>query len=137
LTAADFAFALPIYVDPEMPVLKRTPESYIQAITALNTQTLRIVWREPYAGAASLAEDDLAPLPMHLLQQSYLLDKQEYLQSSFWTSDEYVGSGPFRVKEWQKGISIILNANPYFVLGPPKLETIEVKFLQDGNKVVS
>jgi len=137
LTASDFAFALSTYVDPELPVLKRTPESYMQAVTALNLQTLRIVWREPYAQAASLAEDDLAPLPQHLIQQKYLLDKQDYLQSSFWTSEEYVGSGAFRVKEWQKGISIILTANPYFVLGPPRLETVEVKFLQDANTVVA
>jgi len=137
LTASDFAFALSTYVDPELPVLKRTPESYMQAVTALNLQTLRIVWREPYAQAASLAEDDLAPLPQHLIQQKYLLDKQDYLQSSFWTSEEYVGRGAFRGKEWQKGISIILTANPYFVLGPPRLETVEVKFLQDANTVVA
>jgi peptide/nickel transport system substrate-binding protein len=137
MTAPDFAFAASTYLDPDLPVLKRTPESYMQSVTVVNPQTVRILWREPYAGAASLAEDDLAPLPQHILQPIYLKGKEDYTQSSFFTSEEYVGSGAFKVKEWQKGISVILTANPYFVLGPPKLDTVEVKFLQDANTVVA
>ncbi len=137
LTAPDFVFAFGTYIDREIPVLKRIPETYMISVSAPDDLTIRILWGEPYAQAGSLAEVDLAPLPRHLLLDTYNRDKQAYLNSPYWTSDEYIGSGPFRVKEWQKGISVVLTANPHFVLGPPKLETVEVKYLADANTVVA
>jgi peptide/nickel transport system substrate-binding protein len=121
LTAPDVVFAASTYVDEQVPVLKRTPESFMRSVSAPDDRTIRILWREPYAQAGSLAEDDLAPLPRHLLEGGYQQDKATYVNSPFWTSEQYIGSGPFRVKEWQKGINIVLTANPNFVLGPPKL----------------
>ena len=138
LTAPDFVFAANNYMDQQIPVLKRSPESFMISVSAPDPLSVRILWREPYAQAGSLAEDDMAPLPRHLLQDQYYRgEKQDYLNSSFWTSQEYVGNGPFRVREWQKGISVVLTANPHFVLGPPKLETVEVKYLADANTTVA
>src|SRR5205807_6832666 len=116
LLAPDFLFGVSTYLDQQLPILKRTPESFVISVSATDDLTIRILWREPYAQAGSLAEHDFAPLPRHLLLDTYNRDKDTYLNSSFWTSEAYVGSGPFRVKEWQKGVSLVLSANPYFVL---------------------
>jgi peptide/nickel transport system substrate-binding protein len=75
---------------------------------------------------------DLAlPLPKHLLERSFTgqrADRASFAQASYWT-EEFVGTGPFRVKEWVRGSHIALSANPDYVLGRPKIDDIEVRFI--------
>src|SRR6185436_19326045 len=72
------------------------------------------------------------PLPKHLLESTYLENKAAIETLPYW-STEFVGLGPYRVQEWTPGSYLILQANDRFVLGRPKIDTIEVRFYPDPN----
>ena len=44
-----------------------------------------------------------------------------------------VGSGPFKVVEWQRGSEVVMEANPLFYAGEPKLHEVQIKTLPDEN----
>lgn len=61
-------------------------------------------------------------LPKHLLAQ------YPNINNVSWNSKP-VGIGPFRVIEWKRGEAVILEANPYYFRGTPKLKRIEFKLI--------
>ena len=48
-----------------------------------------------------------------------------------------VGSGPFKVVEWQRGSQVRMVANPDFYLGPPKLKEVIFKIMPDANTALT
>src|SRR5207245_5741060 len=50
---------------------------------------------------------------------------------------EYVGLGPYRLKEWAMGSYLLLSANDHYVLGRPKIDELEVRFILDANTVAA
>jgi peptide/nickel transport system substrate-binding protein len=42
------------------------------------------------------------------------------------------GFGPYRVKSDTPGVQVVLDANPHFVLGPPKIKNISIKIVADA-----
>src|SRR5207253_5782163 len=59
-----------------------------------------------------------------------------FLSLPYWR-EEYVGVGPFRLREWVPGSHLTLTANEQYVLGRPKLDEIEVRFITDFNTVIA
>src|SRR5581483_6154050 len=113
ITSSDFAFALRVFTDPGIPVRARTPESYMQRIEPLDDHTFAIDWSQPYPWANQLIIGPLEPLPQHLLAQLYEAgDPQAFLTSSYWSSGEYVGSGPYRLVQWDPGVDLVFDAAP-------------------------
>jgi peptide/nickel transport system substrate-binding protein len=137
LTAGDFAFAHQVYVDRDVPITTRLPENLMSSVVARDDRTLEINWRETYIYANALTKADLAPLPRHLLLDLYQGDKAAFSNSPYWTSEEFVGTGPYRVARWEKGVAIYGAANPHFVMGKPKIDQIELRPITDGNTVVA
>jgi peptide/nickel transport system substrate-binding protein len=76
------------------------------------------------------------PLPRHLLEETYLRDKTAFLALPFW-SQEFVGTGPFKLRQFNPGSSVLLDANAEYVGGRPKLDEIEVRFIIDPNTLVT
>ncbi len=137
LTAEDFAFAYSVYADEELPVIRRFPEVLMSGVVARDGRTIEILWREPFAGAGSLGKRELVPLPRHLIGDLYAQDKGAFMNSSFWTSEEYVGSGAFRVANWERGVAITFAANPYFVMGKSPIDVLRLIFVADANTVAA
>jgi peptide/nickel transport system substrate-binding protein len=48
-----------------------------------------------------------------------------------------VGSGPFRLREWVKTTYALVDAFPEYILGRPKIDQIEVKFILDPSVIVA
>jgi peptide/nickel transport system substrate-binding protein len=48
-----------------------------------------------------------------------------------------VGTGPFRVQEFVRGTHILLRAYDHYVLGRPKLDEVEIRFIPDQNAIVA
>lgn len=69
-------------------------------------------------------------LPEHLLAK-YNDDKGSFNSAPF--NSLPVGSGPFRVVQWQRGQEVRLQVNPNFYLGKPKLTEVVYKILPDEN----
>ena len=69
-------------------------------------------------------------LPEHLLAK-YNDDKGSINTAPY--NSLPIGSGPFKVVEWQRGTVMRMDANPNYFLGAPKLDEVELKTLPDEN----
>jgi peptide/nickel transport system substrate-binding protein len=135
LTAEDFVFAFQVYTDPDVPVYKRIPENLISAVHAPDPQTVVVTWKGPYVYANVLGYQQLDPLPRHILAGKYETSKDQFALGAEWTTD-YVGNGPFRVERWDPGSALVARAHGGWFLGAPKLETIEIRFINDPNTLL-
>ena len=135
LTARDFAFAHRVYMDPAIPV-SRDIERRMAQVEARDDHTLVIAWSELYPLANALGFSGLPPLPRHLLEEKYRTTAaNEFVSGEEW-STSFVGSGPYRLERWERGARITVRANPDWFLGPPRIQTIEVRFIGDPNTVL-
>jgi peptide/nickel transport system substrate-binding protein len=138
LTARDVAFAHRVYRDREFQATTDLPERYITSVVAKDDRTFEVNWDRPYFPAGDPDARDLTPLPRHLLESLYDAgDKQAFNTSSFWNTEEYVGSGPYRIVRNNPGVSLTVAANPYHVLGKPKIDTIELAVIPDRNALIA
>jgi peptide/nickel transport system substrate-binding protein len=131
-TSDDLLFTAEVVQDREVRVFREAAYDFIESVTASDARTVTVSWKRPYINADLLFSYDLAlPLPQHLLERNFNgehADRANLAQATYWT-EEYVGTGPFRVKEWVRGSHLTLTANPDYVLGRPKLDEIEVRFI--------
>jgi peptide/nickel transport system substrate-binding protein len=71
-------------------------------------------------------------LPKHKFEGIDLTKAAEVRQATVLTK-EPIGTGPFRLKEWERGSHIILERNPhYWKAGLPYLDQVVLKVLPDG-----
>ena len=76
------------------------------------------------------------PFPKHLLERTYLENKVGFTDLPYW-GDDYVGAGPFKLKELVRGSHLVLDANEGYVLGRPAINQIEVRFVPDANALMT
>jgi ABC-type transport system substrate-binding protein len=50
-----------------------------------------------------------------------------------WFEKSLVGSGPFKLKEWQHNTKVVLEAFPDYYLGSPKVATVELPIVTDAS----
>jgi peptide/nickel transport system substrate-binding protein len=135
-TARDLTFTLAVDQDREIPI---APPAYVEAFESVSSadQTITVTWKRPYVDADRLFTRELgSPLPAHILAPAYSGDKATFLDAPFWTS-EYVGTGAFRLRSFELGSHLVLEANPEYALGRPKVDEIELRFIPDSNTLVS
>lgn len=136
LTANDFAFAHTVYLDPEIAVVLRSPEDLMARVEARDPYTLVIHWKQTFPAANVLGYQQLNPLPRHLLEDKFRTNKANFTIGDEWTT-AYVGSGPFRVERWTPGAGIIARAHVDWLLGPPKADTVEIRFISDRSTLLA
>src|SRR5207253_802730 len=54
----------------------------------------------------------------------------------YW-GDDFVGLGPYKPKDWLRGSYLVLEANDRFVLGRPRIDIVEVKFIPEPNTLLA
>src|SRR5205814_2744098 len=103
-------------------------------------RTITVHWKKPYIDADNLFTYSLGlAIPKHLMGKVYTDsqdNKKAFLDQPYWSTD-FVGTGPFRLKDWLRGSHLTLSAYSNYILGKPKLDEIEVDFIADGNTLVS
>jgi peptide/nickel transport system substrate-binding protein len=105
----------------------------IESTSAPDASTFVATWKGPYIAADTLfTRLHGLPLPKHILQKPYLEEKATFVDLPYW-GQEFIGTGPYRLKELVRGSHVILEANDRYVLGRPKIDTIEVKITPDAN----
>lgn len=135
LTARDFAFAWTVTNDPDIPLSGRTG-SLVGRIEMPDDHTLVLEWTNTYPFANALVDDTMAPLPVHLLEATYRQDKERFQQMRYWTR-EFIGTGPFRLAEWEPGSHITAQAYDGFYGGRAKVDTIVFRFITDEATAVA
>jgi peptide/nickel transport system substrate-binding protein len=132
-TTDDLVFTAAVSQDREIRALGDNAYDVFESIRATDSQSVTVTWKQPYIEAHMLFTRARGqPLPKHLLEPAFTQNKAGFLELPYWTTS-FVGTGPFRLKEWVAGSHTVLEANPSYLLGRPRLDEIEVKFVQDAN----
>src|SRR5439155_1609264 len=63
-------------------------------------------------------------------------DKANFATTDDWTT-AYVVSGPFRLERWESGVRLIARAFDGWFLGPPRIDTVEVRFIGDPSAALA
>jgi peptide/nickel transport system substrate-binding protein len=137
LTAEDLLFILEVGRDRQMSNFNTLAYESIEEATAPDPRTLVVTWKEPFIGADGLLGAGAGLLlPRHLLEAAYRNDRATLLDLPYWTS-EFVGAGPYRLRDWVAGVGMLLVANDDFVLGRPRIDEIEVTYIPDANTLTA
>ncbi|MBM2812314.1 MAG: hypothetical protein HW416_3073, partial [Chloroflexi bacterium] len=136
VTAGDFVFADQLRGDRELAVFGFSSFAPLEAVVAVDPATVRMNWSRPYI-YADLAygfqgQTSPLPLPRHILERPYLDDKLRFPDHPYFTT-QFVGSGPFKVRDYSLDSHVLLDANDAYVLGRPKVDQFEVRFIPDAN----
>lgn len=136
-TSDDLVFTYAISRDPELAVLRHVGFDSVDGVEAVDAQTVLVKWKRPYIEADALFSSRFAlPLPKHLLEGPYAANKGSMMEITYWNED-FVGTGPFKLREYARSDHLTLQANDAYVLGRPKLDEIEVRFITDDNTFVA
>jgi peptide/nickel transport system substrate-binding protein len=102
----------------------------VQSIEAVDRYTVRITLKEPFA-----------PLLNHLANQTYtpiLAREAEEKFKDFNHPDSVIGTGPFILRSYEKGIKVTFERNPdYFVKGLPYLDRVVLEITPDTSARLS
>jgi len=141
VTANDFVFTTMVAQDKSQPMQQDESFKYIDAIQAPDPYTLVVAWKSTFVDAdklftLSVNKNRNTVMPAHLLESVYAADKATFTESPLFGT-AYVGTGPFKLKDWNLGTNMNLEANDKYILGRPKIDQIEVKFILDTNTMVA
>jgi peptide/nickel transport system substrate-binding protein len=137
LTSADLLFTVQVGQDRDLAVLSHNAYRFIEGVEATDSATVVVRWTRPFILADTMFSGSFAlPVPRHILEPIYLDQKENFAEHPYWT-EEFVGTGPFKVVEFVKGSHLVLTAFEQYVLGRPKLDEIEIKFVNDPSVTVA
>jgi len=74
--------------------------------------------------------------PKHLLEEPYRASPETWHELRAWSS-EFIGAGPYKVREWNHSSFILMDAFDGYVLGRPKIDVVEVKLIGDSATLVA
>jgi peptide/nickel transport system substrate-binding protein len=140
-TAADVQFTImDVGMDKDLPIFFHIAYDSISSVDAPDPRTVVVHWKRPFVDAdkivSTIGTTHPVPLPRHVLQRPFAEDKTALLQHPYWNA-EFVGTGAFRVREYNLGISLVLEANEAYVEGRPRIDQIEIRFIPDVNALMA
>ncbi len=137
LTANDFVFSWRVYATPELGLSRFPPAAQLEEVVAPDPQTVVFRWKTLFPDADILDAEEFTPLPRHILEEPLQRGQAEaFAALPYWTVD-YVGLGPYRIERWEPGSYLEASAFPGHVLGKPRIERLQVRFIGDSNSVLA
>lgn len=122
-TAADVKFTIEAIMDPANGSENAPNYEDVEEITVLDEQTVSFRLAAP--NAAFLDYMTMPVLPEHLL-------KGENMQESAFFRHP-IGTGPYRLEDWEEGQAIVLIRNEKYFQGKPGIERVIFKIVPDDN----
>jgi peptide/nickel transport system substrate-binding protein len=136
-TTDDLIFTAAVDQDRELPLAPPPYADSLESISAVDARTLTATWKRPYVDADRLFTREVgSPLPKHVLAGAHAGEKAAFFDVPYWTT-EYVGTGAFRLRSFEPGSHLVMEANPDYVLGAPRISQIELRFIPDSNTLTS
>ncbi|MGQ0767416.1 MAG: ABC transporter substrate-binding protein [Gemmatimonadota bacterium] len=126
VSARDVRFSIDLYRDPVVrsPIASALPA--IDSIVVVDSLLLRVHFSDRNPERFYRVVYNVLVLPAHILEGG----ERSQIGSSPFTR-EPIGSGPFRLAGWEKGVSIELVANEGYHLGPPSLDRLLWRIVPD------
>jgi peptide/nickel transport system substrate-binding protein len=137
VTAEDLLFTARVASDRDLGTARDRRLDLVESMRATDPQTIVVSWKQPYIQADALFETGAyAPMPLHVLGDTYTIDKGTFLSLPYWNR-EFIGTGPFRLREYAEGSHLVLDAYDQFALGRPKIDEIHVKFIPSAQTLMA
>lgn len=130
LSFEDIFFTYEVLNDPKVSSfgLEKTAVKEIETIE--KTQDgFRVLWKKPYYNY--LIAHPI--LPRHILEKSYRESPETFEQLKYHRFP--IGNGPYKIRKWEAGSSIILDTNPHFEK-VPQIPQIAFQILPDLNSLI-
>jgi peptide/nickel transport system substrate-binding protein len=132
-TSEDLLFTLTVKTDPEMP-WPRGIERLVRSASTPDPYTFTMHWASPFNQADE--NPIVEPLPKHLLTEAYQTDKANFSASPY-LSTQFVGLGPYRLINWERGSYMEFTRFDDYYRGRPPLDRVLIRFLGDPNTLVA
>jgi ABC-type transport system substrate-binding protein len=136
---ADFELAYKIDCDPAIGAVDYSTCQSIQKVDFTSDKEYVITYKPGYMNSLSF----LAPIGMYPAHQ-VLSDGRKLadVPSTEWGSlpevaETPMGVGAYVIKNWEKGVKMELEENPYYYKGPLKIKKIVVIFVPDTQQAVA
>lgn len=138
MTAQDVVFSAQIPNEfPDLQLRSSSINQAIESIQARDDRTVVATWKTPHARADWLFSHQLAlPFARHVVEKSYQESKDQFTNLRYW-STEMVGSGPYVVREFVPKSHLKLTAFDGYTLGRPKIDEIDLRFIDDPNTMTA
>ncbi|OEU72866.1 MAG: peptide-binding protein [Desulfuromonadales bacterium C00003093] len=120
-TSADVKFNYELYVDPKTPTAYAESFKQVTRVETPDPYTFVAHYEKPYAPA--LISWGMSVHPKHLLAG------QEVTKSSL--ARKPIGTGPYKLADWQAGEKIVLEANPDYFEGQPYIKRVVYRIIPD------
>lgn len=140
-TADDAVFTLNALQDPRWDSIMADQlrvDGKFPAVARLDAYTVRLTWPRP-VGTGLRALDSIPMLPRQRLLNAYNAGTFDSAYGPTAPPQEVVGMGPFRLKEYQRGVRVVLDRNPYYWKKDkagqtlPYLDTLTFLVIEDRN----
>ena len=132
--ADDVIFSYRAIMNPKNNVNSRTGYDVIERIEKKDDYTIVVHLKHPWAPFVAsfftMSSTAYPVLPAHLLAKYPDINHVPY-------NEKPIGTGPFKVVEWQHGTLIRFVANRDYWRGPPKLQEIDYRPIPDANTVLT
>lgn len=122
-TSRDVLYTYRVTVDPKTPTAYAEDFKQVQSAQAPDDYTFKVRYAKPFAPA--LASWGMSILPAHLLEGKDIT-KSPLARSP-------IGTGPYIFKEWIPGQRLILEANPNYWEGKPRLSRYVYRIIPDSS----
>jgi len=131
--ADDVVYTVAVAKDDRNNLYIRDPWERITSVTEPNKYTVLFHLKEPYAAFIEdyfSTESSSCILPKHILGPGTQINQAPY-------NGLPVGIGPFRYTAYNRGDSVVMDANPYYWRGRPKLHRVIYKIITDQNTLMT
>src|SRR5258706_7547939 len=98
-------------------------------IKVIDPQTIAITTKDAQFPEQIAGVGNFYVLPKHVFEPAYTKDKT--LEKADADQNPTAFSGPYLLKEWKRGESMTFTANPDFILGKPKIDTVVIRIFPD------
>src|SRR2546425_4033622 len=114
--ADDVLFSFQVVADPRVPSSSGDQlrvDGVFPALAGVDSHTVRVTFPRP-TGAGLRVLDSVVILPRHRLEKPYREGRLPSAWGPETSPSEIAGMGPFRLREYQPGVKIVLERNPYY-----------------------
>ena len=133
----DFAFGLEVSLNDKVASAAPGEIRQIERLETPDERTLVIHWRSTFSGADRLFNNQLIALPRHIIEDTFRAGDYERFNNSPVWGREFIGTGPYRVLDFQPGVVAELQAFEGYFLGKPKIERVTLRVIPDNNAMLT